>query len=55
MEMILISLCLATLLAFLFLKRLFKRTTTTKPNPPPSPWRLPIIHQPCPRPCGLLC
>ena len=41
--MILISLCLATLLAFLFLKRLFKRTTTTKLNPPPSPWRLPII------------
>ncbi|CAF2130479.1 hypothetical protein HID58_012394 [Brassica napus] len=43
MEMILISLCLATSLAFLFLKRLFKRTTTTKLNPPPSPWRLPII------------
>ncbi|CAF2130485.1 cytochrome P450 71A16 [Brassica napus] len=43
MEMFLISLCLATLLAFLFLKRLLKRTTTTKLNPPPSPWRLPII------------
>ncbi|CAH8390873.1 unnamed protein product [Eruca vesicaria subsp. sativa] len=43
MEKILISLCLTTLLAFLFLKQLFKRTTTTKLNPPPSPWRLPII------------
>ncbi|KAJ4899857.1 hypothetical protein Rs2_13808 [Raphanus sativus] len=43
MEIILISLCLATLLAFLFLKQLFKRTTTTKLSPPPSPWRLPII------------
>ncbi|CAN8275190.1 unnamed protein product [Cochlearia groenlandica] len=44
MEMILISLCLATLLAFLIRKSLLKNTTTTKKlNPPPSPWRLPVI------------
>ncbi|KAL0890039.1 hypothetical protein Bca101_014022 [Brassica carinata] len=43
MEMFLVYLCLTTLLAHLFLKQLFKRTTTTKINPPPSPWRLPII------------
>ncbi|KFK30756.1 hypothetical protein AALP_AA6G022500 [Arabis alpina] len=42
-EMILISLGLTTLLAFLFLKQLLKRTTTTKLNQPPSPWRLPVI------------
>uniref|UniRef100_A0A0D3A4K6 Cytochrome P450 n=2 Tax=Brassica oleracea var. oleracea TaxID=109376 RepID=A0A0D3A4K6_BRAOL len=42
--MILISLSLTTLLAFLFLKSLFKRTTTiSELNPPPSPWRLPVI------------
>ncbi|KAJ4899856.1 hypothetical protein Rs2_13807 [Raphanus sativus] len=43
MEMILVYLCLTTLLALLFLKQLFKRTTTTKLNLPPSPWRLPIV------------
>ncbi|VYS63330.1 unnamed protein product [Arabidopsis thaliana] len=41
--MILISLCFTTFLAFLFLNPLLKRTTTTKPNQPPSPWRLPVI------------
>ncbi|CAH8346081.1 unnamed protein product [Eruca vesicaria subsp. sativa] len=42
--MILISLSLTTLLAFLFLKPLFKRTTTSPElNSPPSPWRLPVI------------
>ncbi|KAG7546815.1 Cytochrome P450 superfamily [Arabidopsis suecica] len=43
MEMILISLCLTTFLAFLILKPLFKRITTTKLKLPPSPWRLPVI------------
>ncbi|XP_019088984.1 PREDICTED: putative cytochrome P450 71A28 [Camelina sativa] len=44
MEMILISLCFTTFLAFLFfLNPLLKRTTTTKLNQPPSPWRLPVI------------
>nr|QWK52217.1 cytochrome P450 71A49 [Isatis tinctoria] len=43
MEMILISVCLAIFLAFLFLKPLFRRTTTTKLKLPPSPWRLPLI------------
>nr|QWK52287.1 cytochrome P450 71A28 [Isatis tinctoria] len=43
MEMILISLCFTTILAFLFLKQLLKRTTTTNLNLPPSPWRLPVI------------
>ncbi|ESQ56100.1 hypothetical protein EUTSA_v10024976mg [Eutrema salsugineum] len=43
MEMIVISLCLTTLLAFLFLKSFHKKNTTTKLNPPPSPWRLPVI------------
>ncbi|CAD5328511.1 unnamed protein product [Arabidopsis thaliana] len=53
MEIIIISLCLTTLLAFLFLKPLFKRITTTKPKLPPSPWRLPVIgnlHQLGPNP-----
>lgn len=40
MEMILITLCLTTFLALLFLKRI---TGTTKLNIPPSPWRLPVI------------
>ncbi|CAF2015493.1 unnamed protein product [Brassica oleracea var. botrytis] len=39
MEMMLISVCLAIFLAFLFLKPLFTKTTTTKLNLPPSPWR----------------
>ncbi|KAJ0248612.1 Cytochrome P450 71A14 [Hirschfeldia incana] len=43
MEMMLVSLCLAIFLAFLFLKPLFTRTTTTKLKLPPSPWRLPVI------------
>ncbi|XP_019086168.1 PREDICTED: putative cytochrome P450 71A28 [Camelina sativa] len=44
MEMILISLCFTTFLAFLFfLNPLLKRTITTKLNQPPSPWRLPVI------------
>ncbi|XP_048637613.1 cytochrome P450 71A14-like [Brassica napus] len=44
MEMMLISVCLAIFLAFLFLKPLFTRTTTTtKLKLPPSPWRLPVI------------
>ncbi|CAA7020918.1 unnamed protein product [Microthlaspi erraticum] len=43
MKMILISLCLTTFLAFFFLKKLLKRSSTTKLNPPPSPWRLPVI------------
>ncbi|CAL9226172.1 unnamed protein product [Arabidopsis halleri] len=43
MEMILISLFFTTFLAFLILKSFLKRTTTTKPNRPPSPWRLPVI------------
>ncbi|KAF8097107.1 hypothetical protein N665_0294s0013 [Sinapis alba] len=43
MEIILISLCLATFLAFLFLKPLLTRITTTKVKLPPSPWRLPVI------------
>ncbi|CAH2078456.1 unnamed protein product [Thlaspi arvense] len=43
MEMILISLCLTTLLAFFLLKRIFNRTATNKVNLPPSPWRLPVI------------
>ncbi|RID59451.1 hypothetical protein BRARA_F02681 [Brassica rapa] len=44
MEMMLISVCLAIFLAFLFLKPLFTRTTTTtKLKLPPSPWRLPLI------------
>ncbi|KAG2239405.1 hypothetical protein Bca52824_091749 [Brassica carinata] len=37
MEMMLISVCLAIFLAFLFLKPLFTKTTTTKLNLPPSP------------------
>ncbi|KAJ4880957.1 Cytochrome P450 71A20 [Raphanus sativus] len=41
--MILISLCLTSLLAFLFLKRVLKRVTTTNLKLPPSPWRLPVI------------
>ncbi|XP_018508180.1 cytochrome P450 71A14 isoform X2 [Brassica rapa] len=44
MEMMLIYVCLAIFLAFLFLKPLFTRTTTTtKLKLPPSPWRLPVI------------
>lgn len=44
MELILFSLFLTTLLAFLFLKSLFKRTTTIPElNLPPSPWQLPVI------------
>uniref|UniRef100_A0A1J3K0D3 Cytochrome P450 71A20 n=1 Tax=Noccaea caerulescens TaxID=107243 RepID=A0A1J3K0D3_NOCCA len=43
MEMILVSLCLTTLLAFLFLKSVLKRTANNKHNLPPSPWRLPLI------------
>ncbi|CAA7023287.1 unnamed protein product [Microthlaspi erraticum] len=42
MEMILIYVCMATFLAYLFLKPLFTRTTNKK-NLPPSPWRLPVI------------
>ncbi|CAA7020916.1 unnamed protein product [Microthlaspi erraticum] len=43
MEIILISLCFATLLAFFFLKQILNRTATIKVNLPPSPWRLPVI------------
>lgn len=43
MGMILLSLCLCTFVAFLFLKPLLKRITSTKLNLPPSPWRLPVI------------
>lgn len=44
MELVVISLFLTTLFALLFQKSLFKRTTTTPElNPPPSPWRLPVI------------
>ncbi|XP_020877153.1 cytochrome P450 71A19 isoform X1 [Arabidopsis lyrata subsp. lyrata] len=44
MEIIIsITLCLTTLLALLLLKSILKRTTTTKLNLPPSPWRLPVI------------
>ncbi|KFK32910.1 hypothetical protein AALP_AA6G305000 [Arabis alpina] len=44
MEMILLSVFLGSVLAILFRKQLFKRTTTTTNlNPPPSPWRLPVI------------
>ncbi|KAF2596676.1 hypothetical protein F2Q68_00012331 [Brassica cretica] len=43
MEIILISLCVATFLALLFLKPLLTRITTTKVKLPPSPWRLPVI------------
>ncbi|XP_009130004.1 cytochrome P450 71A14-like [Brassica rapa] len=43
MEIILISLCLATFLAFLLLKPLLTRITTTKVKLPPSPRRLPVI------------
>ncbi|CAH8313868.1 unnamed protein product [Eruca vesicaria subsp. sativa] len=43
MEMISIFVFLATFLAFVFLKPLLTRTTTTKVKPPPSPWRLPVI------------
>ncbi|XP_010449942.1 PREDICTED: cytochrome P450 71A27 [Camelina sativa] len=44
MEMILVSLCLATFLSLLFLKALLKRITTTKRKLPPSPWwSLPVI------------
>ncbi|XP_010493745.1 PREDICTED: cytochrome P450 71A14-like [Camelina sativa] len=42
MEMIIISLSLTTILALLLLNRLLKRPAT-KPNLPPSPWRLPVI------------
>ncbi|XP_056858974.1 putative cytochrome P450 71A28 [Raphanus sativus] len=43
MEMITISLCFATILAFLFLKQILKPATTTNRNLPPSPPRLPVI------------
>ncbi|CAN7110330.1 unnamed protein product, partial [Brassica rapa subsp. narinosa] len=43
MEMISISLCFATILAFLFLKQVLKRATTSNRNLPPSPRRLPVI------------
>uniref|UniRef100_A0A1J3DZB4 Putative cytochrome P450 71A28 n=1 Tax=Noccaea caerulescens TaxID=107243 RepID=A0A1J3DZB4_NOCCA len=43
MENIIISLWLAAIFAFLFLKPLLRRATATKPNQPPSPWRLPVI------------
>ncbi|EFH39837.1 hypothetical protein ARALYDRAFT_330954 [Arabidopsis lyrata subsp. lyrata] len=39
---LLISLCITTFLALMFIKSRSKRTTT-KLNPPPSPWRLPVI------------
>ena len=42
MEIIIISLCLATILAFLLLKPLLNRTVA-KDNLPPSPWRVPVI------------
>ncbi|KAG7556414.1 Cytochrome P450 [Arabidopsis suecica] len=42
MEIIIISLCLATILAFLLLKPLLNRTAA-KVNLPPSPWRVPVI------------
>ncbi|KAG2263352.1 hypothetical protein Bca52824_070431 [Brassica carinata] len=43
MEMIFVSLCLTTILAFIFLKKILKRTTNTNLNLPPSPMRLPVI------------
>ncbi|ANM70199.1 cytochrome P450, family 71, subfamily A, polypeptide 14 [Arabidopsis thaliana] len=43
MEMIIISLCLATILALLLLKQFLNRTYTAKVNLPPSPWRVPVI------------
>ncbi|CAA7020914.1 unnamed protein product [Microthlaspi erraticum] len=43
MEMILLSLCFTTLLAFSLLKKILDRTATSKANLPPSPWRLPVI------------
>ncbi|WZZ26487.1 hypothetical protein YC2023_009888 [Brassica napus] len=43
MEMISISLCFATILAFLFLNQILKRGATSNRNRPPSPRRLPLI------------
>ncbi|KAJ0260149.1 hypothetical protein HA466_0063960 [Hirschfeldia incana] len=43
MEMITISICLSTFVAFLFLKPFLKQRTTSNLNPPPSPWRLPVL------------
>lgn len=58
MEIILISLSLTTLLSFMFLKSFLRQTTTTKLNPPPSAWRLPVIgnlHQLSLHPHRALC